>query len=271
MKEDKDSTTKKIGRFLGKKAVEAGRIFDKELKKAGKIARDELKEFDIANIVVEPIKRPKNESRLEFTRKRRPTKTYAQANRTIQYFTRNPDREELNPGIDGLVSFSILIAPFAALIGLMMLFLEFPKGIAILLLILYTLIVAIPGAYLGLDSIVAGMRSVVIGGTTTIMTILQGLGEFMFLIFQGFVELAILFLNGLFGFAKGAFETIADYIAFILVYIIFTLGIWILLANLNITSDDIIINGFIILLPALLPASIAHRYWFLWRMDRRKQ
>ncbi|MHA1971801.1 MAG: hypothetical protein ACTSW1_02340 [Candidatus Hodarchaeales archaeon] len=270
MKKDKDSTTKKIGRFLGKSAVEAGRIFDREIRKAGKIARDEFKDLDITNIIVEPIKRPKNESRIEFTRKRRPTKTYAQANRTVQYFTRNPDKKELNPGIDGLVSFSILIAPFAALIGLMMLFLDFPKSLAVLLLILYTLIVAVPGAYLGLDSIVAGMRSVVIGGTTTIMAILRGLGEFMFLIFQGFIELAILFINGLFGFAKGAFDTIADYIAFILVYIVFTFGIWLLLSNLNITSDDIIINAFIILLPALLPASIAHRYWFLWRMDRMK-
>jgi len=269
MNEKKESTTKKIGRFIGKKAVDASRLIDHEMRKAGRIAREELKDLDIGNIIVEPIKRPKNESRIQFTNRTRPTKTYTQANKTIQFFSRNPEKEVMNPGIDGLVSFSLLIAPFAALVGILILVIDFPKTIAILLLFLYTLLIAIPGAYLGVDAILAGARSVIVGSTTTIMMMLRGFGEFIFLMAKGFVELCVLLLTNIFGFARGAFETITDYIAFILVYGIFTVGLWILLLNIGLETSDFIIISFIVLLPALLPASIAHRYWVLWRMNRR--
>ena len=95
LSKEKESTTKKLGRFLGKKVVDAGHIIDKEIRKAGKIAKDEFKEFDISNVTVEPTKKPKGESIVHFTRRARPTKTYTQANRTVQFFSRNPDKKEM--------------------------------------------------------------------------------------------------------------------------------------------------------------------------------
>ena len=271
MNEKKESTTKKLGRFLGKKAVDAGNIIDREIRKAGKVARDEFKEFDITNVVVEPLKKPRDESIMHFTRRARPTKTYTQANRTVQFFSRNPDRKEMNPGIDGLVSFSILIVPFAILIGALIIFEILDEIIAIFLLFLYAILIAIPGAYLGLDSILAGARSVIKGGTTTIIAIFRGFVEFISLMIQGITELFLLVINGLFGWAKGAFDTLADYIVFIGVYTLFSVGIYFFLQliKLNQISSSIIVLGFLVLLPALLPASIAHRYWLLWRLNRQ--
>ncbi|MFX0015755.1 MAG: hypothetical protein ACFFB2_01230 [Promethearchaeota archaeon] len=270
-KEKKESTTKKLGRFLGKKAVDAGHIIDRELRKAGKIARDEFKDFDITNVTVEAPKKPKGESIVHFTRRARPTKTYTQANRTVQFFSRNPEKKEMNPGIDGLVSFSILIVPFAVLIGALIILGILNELMAIFLLFLYAILIAIPGAYLGLDSILAGARSVIKGGTATVMAIFRGFFEFISLLLQGIAELCLLLLNGLFGFAKGAFETLADYIVFIGVYIIFAGVIYIFLQLINIDqiTTSFIVLGFLVLLPALLPASIAHRYWLLWRLNRQ--
>lgn len=271
MNEKKESATKKLGRFLGKKAVDAGHIIDREIRKAGKIARDEFKEFDVGNIVVKPTERPKNESVVHFTRRARPTKTYTQANRTVQFFSRNPDKKEMNPGIDGLVSFSILIAPFALLIGALIIFTDFNEILAIILLFLYAILIAIPGAYLGLDAIFAGARSVIKGGTTTAIAIFRGFFEFISLMIQGIAELFLLVINGLFGFAKGAFDTLADYIVFVGVYTLFAIGIYFFLQFLEINqiSSSFIVLGFLVLLPALLPASIAHRYWLLWRLNRQ--
>ncbi|MFX0185946.1 MAG: hypothetical protein ACFE95_22910 [Candidatus Hodarchaeota archaeon] len=270
MTEEKESRTKKLGRFLGKKVVDAGHIIDREIRKAGKIARDELKELDIANVVVEPPKKPKNESTIHFTRRARPTRTYAHANRTIQFFARNPEKKEMNPGIDGLVSFSILIAPFAVLIGGLIIFTNLDEIVALLLLFLYAILVAIPGAYLGLDSILAGARSVIKGGTTTLIAISRGFIEFLILMVQGIAELFILLINGLFGFAKGAFDTLADYMVFVGVYILFSVGIYFFLQiiNINQISSSFIVLGFLVLVPALLPASFAHRYWLIWRLNR---
>jgi hypothetical protein len=268
---EKESTTKKIGRFLWKKVVDAGYIIDKEIRKAGKIARDEFKEFDITNVTVEPPKKPKGESLVHFTRRARPTKTYTQANRTVQFFSRNPEKKEMNPGIDGLVSFSILIVPFALFIGILIIFTDFNEVLAVILLFLYAILIAIPGAYLGLDSIFDGARSVIKGGATTIVIFIRGFVEFISLMLQGLLELFLLVLNGLFGFAKGAFNTLADYIVFIGVYSIFAVGIYFLLQaiELNQITSSFIILGFLVLLPALLPASIAHRYWLLWRLNRQ--
>lgn len=263
---DKDeSTTKKLGRFFGKKAVEAGNLINREVKKAGKIARDEISDIDFSNIVVKPSERPNNESRVHFTRRARPTKTYAQANRTVQYFSRNPEEKEMNPGIDGLVSFSILITPIAVLIGYLILFTELNEVFALFILGMYTLFIAIPGAYLGLDSILAGARSVIMGGAS----VFRGFLEFIRLLFQGIIELGILMLNSLFGFVKGAFETVADYVVFLIVYIIFAGSIWAFLLYLNLDLAKVIVLGLMVLIPALLPASIAHRYWLIWKINRK--
>lgn len=270
MSDNKESKSRRLGRTLGKKIVEAGNIIDREIKKAGKIAREEFKEFDIGNVVVEPLKRHKNEGRVQFTTRARPMKTYTQANRTVQFFTRNPDKSEINPGIDGLVSFSILIAPMAALLGFLIIATNFDELFALILLLLYTILIAIPGAYLGLDSIIAGANLAIKGGTATAIAVGRGFVEFVYLMLLGFWELLVLALDGLFGFTKGAFETISDYVAFIAVYITFVGGIWFLIQVLSIQIDSLIVLSFIVILPALLPASIAHRYWFLWRINQQK-
>jgi hypothetical protein len=268
MSEKKESTTKKLGRFLGKKVVDAGNLIDREIRKAGRIAREELRDLDVSNVVVEPPKKPKDESRIHFTRRARPTKTYTSANRTIQIFAHNPEKKEINPGIDGLVSFSILVTPFALLIGALILFVDFNEILGLFLLFIYCLLIAIPGAYLGLDAIFIGAKSVIKGGTATIIAIVRGFFEFIYLMIQGFTELCLIFINAFFGFAKGAFETLADYIVFIVVYVIFAGGIWIIIQALSIDINSFIVLGFIVLLPALLPASIAHRFWLLWKLNR---
>lgn len=272
MNEKKESTSKKLGRFLGKKAVDAGNIINREITKAGKVAREEFKDFDIGNVVVEPIKRHRNEeSRVQFTRRVRPTKTYMQANRTVQFFSRNPDKKVMNPGIDGMVSFSILVVPIAFILGILMLFFDFNEVLAVLLFFLYMLFVAIPGAYLGLDAIFAGARSVVMGGTATVVAIFRGFLEFCYLMIRGLGELALLIFSGMFGFLRGAFDTVSDYIVFGIVYILSAGVLWFLLITVfpDLANRSIIVVGFIILLPALLPASIAHRYWLLWKLNRQ--
>ncbi len=279
MNEKKESASKKLGRFLGKKAVEAGNIINREITKAGRIAREEFKDFDIGNVVVEPIKRhSKEESRVQFTRRVRPMKTYTQANRTVQFFSRNPDKKVMNPGIDGMVSFSILITPVALLLGILIIFLDFNVLLAMILFFLYILLVAIPGAYLGLDAIFAGARSVIMGGTTTIVAIIRGFFEFCYLMIRGLGELALLVFSGMFGFLRGAFDTFADYVVFAIVYILSAGGLWALSLLIDLpriiqdtprlAGYEIIVLGFIILLPALLPASIAHRYWLIWKINR---
>jgi hypothetical protein len=264
MSEKDESTTKKLGRFFGKKAVEAGNIINREMKRAGKIAREEISDIDFGNVVVKPSQKPKNESYIRFTRRERPTKTYTQAHRTVQFFTRNPDKKEMNPGIDGLVSFSILMTPIALIIGSLILFTDLNEFIALFLLFMYTLFIAIPGAYLGLDSILAGARSVILGGAS----VFRGFLEFIKLIFKGVIELGILMLNSMFGFLKGAFDTVADYVVFIIVYVIFAGGIWVILLSLQLELETLVVLGLMVLIPALLPASIAHRYWLIWRLGR---
>jgi len=271
MSEKKESTSKKLGRFLGKKAVEAGSIINREITKAGKVAREEFKDFDIGNVVVEPIKRHrKEESRVQFTRRVRPTKTFTQANRTVQFFSRNPEKKVMNPGIDGMVSFSILIVPIALILGILILF-NFNEILAVLLLFLYMIFIAIPGAYLGLDSILAGARSVIKGGTTTMVAVSRGFVEFCYLMIRGLGELALLVFSGMFGFLKEAFVTFSDYVVFSVVYIISAGGIGLLMLTLplELETKSIIVLGFLILLPALLPASIAHRYWLIWKLNQQ--
>ena len=265
MTDKEESTTKKLGRFFGKKVVEAGNIINREMKKAGKIARDEIKDVDFSNVVIKPTQRPKNESYVNFTKRTRPTKTYTQANRTIQFFSRNPDKKEMNPGIDGLVSFSILMTPFAVLIGLSIYFKILNEFLALFLLLMYMIFIAIPGAYLGLDSIFAGARSVIMGGAS----VFRGFLEFLRLLIQGIIELGIVMINGLFGFARDAFETVADYVVFIVVYILFSGSIWIFLLSLNLELETLMLFGLLVLIPALLPASIAHRYWLIWKLGRQ--
>lgn len=272
MSEKKESTSKKLGRFLGKKVVEAGSIINREITKAGKVAREEFKDFDIGNVVVEPIKRhTKEESRVQFTRRVRPTKTYTQANRTVQFFSRNPEKKVMNPGIDGMVSFSILIVPIALILGILILFFSFNEILAVLLLFLYMILVAIPGAYLGLDSIIAGARSVIKGGTTTMVAVSRGFVEFCYLMIRGLGELALLVFSEMFGFLKEAFVTFSDYVVFSVVYIISAGGIGLIMLNLplELETKSIIVLGFVILLPALLPASIAHRYWLIWKLNQQ--
>ncbi len=272
MSEKKESTSKKLGRFLGKKVVEAGSIINREITKAGKVAREEFKDFDIGNVVVEPIKRhTKEESRVQFTRRVRPTKTYTQANRTVQFFSRNPEKKVMNPGIDGMVSFSILIVPIALFLGILILFFSFNEILAVLLLFLYMILVAIPGAYLGLDSIIAGARSVIKGGTTTMVAVSRGFVEFCYLMIRGLGELALLVFSEMFGFLKEAFVTFSDYVVFSVVYIISAGGIGLIMLNLplELETKSIIVLGFVILLPALLPASIAHRYWLIWKLNQQ--
>ncbi|MHA2239887.1 MAG: hypothetical protein ACXAB2_16225, partial [Candidatus Hodarchaeales archaeon] len=65
-----------------------------------------------------------------------------------------------------------------------------------------------------------------------------------------------------------AFETVADYVIFLIVYVLFSGSIWIILLSLNLELETLLLFGLLVLIPALLPASIAHRYWLIWKLGR---
>ena len=114
-----ESTSKKIGKFLSKTVFDASKIaYDK----TRKIAKEELfGSEDIEKIQVKRPERPSNTGRVKFVSSMKPMKTYSQGMRTVDFFKRNPEKDSLMPSIDGLVSFSVLLAPFALLLGLLIL------------------------------------------------------------------------------------------------------------------------------------------------------
>lgn len=264
-----ESTSKKIGKFLSKTVFDASKIaYDK----TRKIAKEEIfGSEDIENIQVKRPERPTDTGRVKFASRVKPMKTYSQGMRTVDFFKRNPEKESLVPSIDGLVSFSVLLAPFALLLGLLLLSNLINEGIAFILLILYLLFIAIPGGYLGLDAILAGVRSAITGGITTATSIVKGIFEFFLFFLRGLVELFLLFVNSLFGFARDAFQTIADYLVFGAVYLLFVAGIVLFAMNINLweqLSSSLFLLSFVVLLPSLLPASLAHRQYLLWKLNK---
>jgi len=209
--------------------------------------------------------RPKNQSRREFARKRKPTKTYTQAARWLKQeknqLNRNIQQNDttiLRPGIDGLISFSILLAPFTIFLGLL-----FISGVEeiflIIILTLYVLLIAIPGSYLGLDAIFYGGKTFVAEGGRTFWAMIV-------IFWRGLVELFYIFTNLITQIFRETFREAQEYWVFTFVYIGSALSLWVFFSQVISFSSITAIILFVVI-PALLPASLLHGLWtnYLWK------
>ena len=125
---------------------------------------------ELQKIVLKYPERPKEQSRRKFAQKQKPTRTYTQAARWIYQEDQSPQKKQekdtkkplLHPGFDGIISFSLLLVPFTILLGILLVVAPgIDEFLLIILLIFYTLLIALPGAYLGLDAIYYGGKSYV--------------------------------------------------------------------------------------------------------------
>ncbi len=253
----KMSMKKKIGLL----ALDATKVIATE---AGRYALDNIKQAIQRGekVEVRPPEKPKNQSTFQFVRNVRPVKTYTQARRTVEFVEKHPEANMVKPGLDGLVSFSLLLVPAALILGLMLLQDWIDETIAFFLLVLYVLFVAIPGGYLGIDGLAAGAKGVLDG---------------FLLFFKTLWELGILTLSGLvallFGFAKGAFNVLEDYIGFLSVFILSAVGLYFLFEYLfpGKVSSSLFLLLLMVIFPALFPAALIHRQYKLWRLQQQQQ
>ncbi|MFW9927985.1 MAG: hypothetical protein ACFFD1_01180 [Candidatus Thorarchaeota archaeon] len=283
--DEKDNRKEKGGKL--NKAIDASKILVGAL--AVKAA-DEL-----TKVVINYPKKPKNVTTREFT-KTKPTKTFTEAARTVHYWEKNPDSIPVNnkdveqeswfdktkrdffkpksqssqhppniiPGIDGLVSFAILLVPFTLILGLLRLMIG--DGLDILLLwflLIYILFVAIPGAYLGLDAIRDGTRSLLVNSGATIKFGIKAIFYMIKIFIQGILELFILAFNIF-------YENIVDYWIFILSYVASAIGLFLIFNTLFPDKITLFLLFMLVLIPALLPAAIFHRSWILYRFKKGK-
>ncbi len=259
---DSRGSDKKISmkKKLGLLALDATKVIATE---ASRYALESIKQAiqKGEKIEVRPPQKPKNQSTFQFVRQVRPIKAYTQAKRTIEFVEKHPDATNIKPGLDGLVSFSLLLVPAAVILGLLLLQGIVNEFMVLFLLMLYVIFIAIPGGYLGIDGLAAGAKGVLDG---------------FVLFFKTMWELGVLALSGLamlfFGFAKGAFTVIEDYIGFLSVFLLSSVGLYFLFDSL--TGGKVSSSVFLILLlvvfPALFPASLIHRQYKLWKLQQGK-
>ncbi|MHA1990538.1 MAG: hypothetical protein ACW981_09900 [Candidatus Hodarchaeales archaeon] len=288
-KKEEESKAKKKDNSFSKKAIDASKVL------VGTLAVKAVDE--ISKIVVDYPKKPKDVSRREFS-KTKPTKSFTKAARTVKFWENNPEfipqseekrgesgeykqkrrffdpdysqqknvqKYSVVPGLDGLVSFSILLAPFAILLGIINQLFKDNLFIDILLwflLFIYILFIALPGAYLGLDAIRDGTKALLVNSGATIKFGLKGIYYFFKIFFQGIYELFVLFFASF-------FENAFDYWVFITSYVVSFIILFLV-------ADTIFVGGIapftlfvLVIIPALLPASVLHRYWMLFRFNRR--
>ncbi|MFW9994998.1 MAG: hypothetical protein ACFFD4_23355 [Candidatus Odinarchaeota archaeon] len=295
MSENDKKQKKKGTESLGRLAIDASKtIASATARAAGRKVWDEAK--NLKNMTVEEIKKtpvlknvtvnkeefrekPEDWKRREFYVKAKPARSYTQTVRTVHEAFRAPERKEekkprdpaITPGMDGLLSFSLLLAPFAIFLGILYALFAVPETVLIVLFILYLLLIAIPGAYLGVDAIFYGARYTIVGGVETARFFGAALVEFMKLLVLGLWELFMFFVTGLFGFMRGAFNSFESWWAFAFAYVVSALvlffGFIYLFPQLGI-EISLIKVGLLVLLPSLLPASLAHRQWSLYRYRR---
>ncbi|MHA1167947.1 MAG: hypothetical protein ACTSP4_06520 [Candidatus Hodarchaeales archaeon] len=290
---------------LGKLAFDASKsIVSATARAAGRKVWDEVK--NVKDMTVEEIKktpvlknisinrndfqeRPEDVRRREFYVKTRPTRSYTQSVRTIHHAfraaehgdpkrrkevrkERRPKDPAITPGMDGLLSFSILMAPFAILLGILYVAIPNIEPLLFILFVFYLLLIAIPGAYLGVDAIFYGARYTIIGGAETARFFGVAVIEMIKILVLGIWELFMFFLTALFGFAKGAFDSFESWWAFVFSYTVSALILYFgisygfpsIAADFSLTKVLLLV-----LLPSLLPAAFAHRQWSLYRYRRR--
>ncbi|MHA2296681.1 MAG: hypothetical protein ACXAEU_11350 [Candidatus Hodarchaeales archaeon] len=303
MPDDKEKKKKK-SESLGRLALDA----TKTIARAGVQAAGEkiwLEAKNLKNMTVEEIKkapvlknitvdkkefreRPEDWNRRQFYVKAKPTRSYTQSVRTIHHaFKAKEEREPehkkedryhrdpaITPGMDGLLSFSVLLAPFAILLGIVYVLFNVDETILIVLFVFYLLLIAIPGAYLGVDAIFYGARYTIKGGVETARFFGASFVEMLRLLVLGIWELFMFFVNGFFGFMRGAFDSFESWWAFAFAYIVSGLvlffGINALLPEMFYVRGIFSVTRFVLLvvLPSLLPAAFAHRQWSLYRYRR---
>ena len=254
----KPSTAEKIGRIaLGTGKIAISELIEKATKEIN-AGKEKVR-------VSYPV-RPENESRVKFVKKVRPAKTYVNANRNVSIWESFSNKKEnigkhsipfIEPSNDGLVSFSLLLAPVAFLLGLIYALNIYRNQFGLFfLLLIYILFVAIPGSYLGLSAVIATGKTAIYGGKETLRFFVEVIHVFI----RGLWELIFLAVTNIWTF-------IFRYWAFSLTYLI---SCSILFFGVNAVWSDIEVNNilsfsfiFLILLPALFPASIAHRQWVI--------
>lgn len=261
-------------RKIARRAIDASKIM---VGVAAVKAADEIQ-----RVVLKFPEKPENKSRREFAREK-PTKTFTQAARWVHdvkstekkedkkkgtVFTKHDSGEPLlRPGMDGLISFSLIVAPFAIILGLLFSQDIISVGALLILFIAYIAFIAVPATYLGLDAIYYGAKE----STEVLKFGSRIFIQALILLWKGFVELVLLFLNFLFTIIRAAFEGTREYWAFFLTYVL-TIGVLSMIVTQFLTIDlgevdSVILILTLVLIPGLLPASLIHGLWtsLLWR------
>lgn len=259
----KPSTAEKIGRIaLGTSKVAISELIEKATREIN---------LGKEKIHVNYPEKPKDQSKFNFVKKVRPAKTYVNANRNVSIWESLTNKKEnvgkhgipfIEPSNDGLVSFSLLIAPVAFLLGLLYaLDIYTSKFGLFFILLIYILFVAIPGSYLGISAILATGKTAIYGGKETIRLLL----EIVYLFLRGLWELIFLTVTNIWTmvFKYWAFTT--SYLVSCSILYIIVNSVWPTINLDNIFSFSFI---FLILLPALFPASIIHRQWVIYEFKK---
>lgn len=261
---------------------------------------------ELTKLVVKRPQRPEEESRREFTVKEKPTRTFARAARAVQYWQTNPDKfnkrpqsydsktaetkenwfnrkkkdfigtnvseaniksagstsPPITPGLDGIFSFIILLAPVAFVLGIINYYVHISDLLIIWILAIYIIFIAIPGSYLGLDAMRAGTIMLLRESQSTIKIGIKSIWMAIKLFFQAIIELIIITVNFI-------INNIQDYWVLVLTYLV-SIGIlfFIIQAILANTTLSLLTLFMLVVIPAMFPAVIFHRWWILYRFNK---
>src|SRR3990172_8223778 len=237
---------------------------------------------ELSKTIIKRAEKPKGESTRKFTVSNRPTRSFVQAARNVRFWNNNPEfvpKEQgdiradsssflsdkafgrnsvtVVPGIDWLVSFSVLLVPAAVLLGILaIVFISVPEIVWFWILIIYAVLVALPGAYLGLDATIAALQF----GGETIKFGIRGFFGAVKIFFQGLIELTILAFNSI-------FQSVVEYGVFVVFYITSVTLLFVLIDSLP-GPLSVTVLLLLVLIPSLLPAAFVYRYWQIYRFKR---
>ena len=261
---------------------------------------------ELAKLIVKRPQRPQNESRREFTVKEKPTRTFTQAARAVQYWQTNPekfnqrpqnystgqtttsgnwfnrkkkdflgtetsqtqtkfshnDNPPISPGLDGIFSFIILLAPVAFVLGIIYYYLHVNDLLILWILGIYILFIAIPGSYLGLDAMRAGTIMLLRESQSTIKFGIKSIWLTIKLFFQAIAELVIIASNFV-------LNNIQDYWVLVLSYCISVVLLFYIMQMILVsTTLSLLALVMLVVIPAMFPAVLFHRWWILYRFNK---
>jgi hypothetical protein len=261
---------------------------------------------ELTKIIIQKPQRPKEEGRVNFTAKTRPTRTFAQAARSVHYWQKNIKSGSSNqntpvtpkkgfwsriaenleqvknepensywqtgknarqplpvvPGMDGIASFTILLVPFALFLGLLKILIPTLPGLLLIwILIFYSLLIALPGSYLGIDAMLEGSKELLAAGGETIKFGAKGVLLMIKIFIQGLIELVLLLI-------KYIMDNIWDYWILVGSYIFSLVTLWYIFNSISLLSS-ISTMILLVIIPALLPSALLHRQWLIYRFNKQ--